>query len=1577
MAAAEQNPLASLQTARWPSLPEGDPRETQLPGELTPCNAERSAQGERSPSERSQSENARLFALAVCEAKTWKLGAVLGGAAGLEERRKLIERSLRSAVQSVKKLEQIEASRRVGAKWLLDNSNLFRLCLQEVREALGSAKELPQIENARSQRLPRAFAAAESFMLAADFDFDGLKFSTFVNGIQEESSLVYAEIGLLRPFAQLAVLERVAKLAGKISADANSEAAGATPPDERPIKSLQVLVATLRCIMDTDWREIFEAVSATGRILSEDPAGAYEGMDAEGRESYCRIVAEFSAKSNWSEAQIARKVVALAVAPHAVSEARARERRSHVGYYLANDGQKILKKAIGARSTIIERVRGIILRWPELFYFIAIEAVTLGVMNQLLSISAARLAGLLVLPLFLLPVLECAVSAVNLLATLVVRPQRLPRLDFSEGIPNDCATIVAVPMLLINEEQVERAARDLEIRFLGNRDANLHFALLTDLPDSNTRFDDHDVLTGLCSELIRALNDKYAHEGRGSFFHFHRPRMFNQAEGVWMGWERKRGKILDFNQLLLGKRDRFTEKVGDLSLLQNVRYVITLDLDTQLPRDAAHKLVGAIAHPLNRAVLNTATNLVVEGYGILQPRVDICTKSAGKSRMSSILSGETGFDIYTRAISDVYQDLFGEGSFTGKGIYEVATFQQVLENRFPSNAILSHDLIEGAYARAGLISDVEVVDDYPSRFSAFSKRKHRWVRGDWQILRWMFPRVPDASGCSVRNPLNVVSRWKILDNLRRSLTEFATFALLVCGWLVLPGKALYWTLATLALIALPSFLHTAIAIVKARRALFSPEFWWNTISDLVSANLRLFFRLTFLCHQSLVTLDAVVRTIIRMTVTHRRMLNWETAAEAEFAAEKTSPVEVYLDWTPLLSLGIAALIAAFRPFDLVVAAPFLLLWASSKSIARWIDKPRRSKRNSVAAGDQAMLRQATLRTWRFFREFSTAEENWLIPDIVQEDAPGIAHRISPTNLGFLLTSRLAAHDLGFTTLPEFIAATGRSFDTFREMPKLNGHLYNWYDTLTLEAVAPRFVSTVDSGNLVCSLWTLKQGCLEAKARKVFDPSLWRGILDHVDLISEILVSAKEQELIEKLDALKHRMAPLAVSATKWLEALPEIEIEVASFEEAALSSNCSSEIKWWAQEMHMRVRKLVELAYDFAPWFSPVYAKLRSDFPIQDGIDPSAMTLESARNVIRSLDQKLRWFASADDVDIESQAAITLLRSALGRSANLCATTSMNLDFIAEDVDEFVAAMDFKFLYNPQRKLLSIGFDADSNRLNEAHYDLLASEARAASFVAIAKGEIPQESWFRLSRSHTIFKSTSVMLSWTGTMFEYLLPGLWMKSYPNTLLDHNQRAALRSQQKYAAAKSIPWGISESSSSVKNPDGFYHYQAYGVPGLALSHDDSGDLVVSPYSSFLGLIVDAASSLKNLRKLKKMGWLGAYGFFESADFTPGKIAATKQFEVVRCWMAHHQGMSIATAASVLCHSSMQRRFHAEPMVGATERVLHERMPRLLKMRPAEIAGAVASTLIGHGRLALRRAQSWGSSPADLTVPVQRAS
>ncbi|MGH9760258.1 MAG: glucoamylase family protein, partial [Blastocatellia bacterium] len=654
------------------------------------------------------------------------------------------------------------------------------------------------------------------------------------------------------------------------------------------------------------------------------------------------------------------------------------------GYYLVDGGAESLKKAVGFQTPSSARFRGFILRWPAFFYLIGIELGTIAVMAAMLDLSKAEVSGFVALALLLLPAAECAVAVMNQLSNAFVAPKSLPKLDFSRGIPGESTTMVVVPCLLASEEQIHRAVKDLEVRFLGNRDANLHFALLTDVPDSLTASDDKDALASVCSTLIADLNEKYEGQPAGSFFLFHRRRAYNPSEGTWMGWERKRGKILDFNRLLLSEYDAFPVKVGDMSVLPKVKYVITLDLDTQLPRDSAQKLVDAMAHPLNRAVINPATNTVVEGYGILQPRVGISTHSASRSRLASIFSGDTAFDVYTRAVSDVYQDLFREGTFTGKGIYDVETFHQVLNHRFPCNALLSHDMIEGAYARAGLVSDVEVIDDYPSHFSAFSRRKHRWVRGDWQIIFWLLPRVPDYFGNIVRNPISVISRWKIVDNLRRSLTEFATFVLFLSGWLFLPGNPVYWTIATLALIALPNYVHLGLSVLRAGRRVFTSEFWKDFAEELVSVHARLLLRLAFLCHQSILALDAVVRTVVRMTLTHKRLLEWETAAEAEIAVDRKSPVETYLDWTPWISLFIAAIVALARPASLLAALPILAIWGSSKGIGKWLNRPRRAGGTELRSGGTQMLRDAALRTWRFFREFSTADENWLVPDIVQE-----------------------------------------------------------------------------------------------------------------------------------------------------------------------------------------------------------------------------------------------------------------------------------------------------------------------------------------------------------------------------------------------------------------------------------------------------------------------------------------------------------------------------------------------------------------------------------------------------------------
>lgn len=1512
---------------------------TRSGGQVTPAPITCDEAESESLRQKSVKELGELRAAALGIAREQRVTEATGRAVALEARWKDAEQTIQKALEQLQKA--VEAGEKLSEmqRALFNSSEILRLALENTQSSLRQTESLPQVENSTGETVPRAFAAMGQFLDFAGYEFEFSGFATFFQAFQEYSPLELVEDWLLVPFAQLILLDRIR---GALDRLEMSDEAFRKAAESREGAFMATAVGSLGRIAEIQPEQILSAVSDIDRILRDDPAKAYERMDFETRQEYCNTVAEFAAKSPLTEREIAAKAIALASAPAVAPTKRGAERRTHVGFYLLSDGGKALSEEIQYKGSWTNRFRAALLRSADVIYLASIELVTIGVIAVILAVAHGRLPSFIELLLFVLPAVECAVATMNILATQMVPPRVLPKMDFSRGIPEEYATVVVVPTLLINEEQTHKAVNDLEVRYLANRDANLHFALLTDPPDSVKQFDQKDQLGTLCSALIEKLNRKYAGQRQGSFFHFHRDRTYNAVEKIWMGWERKRGKLLDFNRLLLGQHDSFALKTGDLSLLPKVKYVITLDLDTQLPRDSARKLVGAMAHPLNRAVVDPATNKVIEGYGILQPRVEISISSAARSRLASIFSGDTGFDIYARAVSDVYQDLFGEGIFTGKGIYEVEVFQQTLEHRFPCNALLSHDLIEGLYARAGLLSDVEIVDDYPSHFSAYSRRKHRWVRGDWQIIFWLLPRVPDYFGKIVRNPLNLVSRWKIIDNLRRSVSEFATFVLLLSIWLFFPKDAAYWTVAAVLLLAFPTYFQFLVSIARAGGARFTLAFWKNLGADFLIANERLFFRITFLCHQGFVTMDAVVRTLIRITLTHRRLLEWETAAEAEIAANrKKSPVETYLDWMPLLSFGLAVAIIAFRPESFSVALPFLTLWALSKTICKWLSRPYHSGL-ALGAADQVLLRRAALRTWRFFRQYSDEQENWLIPDIVQQTTPYIAHQISTTNLGFLLNARLAAYDFGFMSLPELVSATQKTFDTIQRMPKFRGHLYNWYHTQTLEPLSPRFISTVDNGNFVCSLWTLKQGCLEAMGNPLFREQLWSGLEDHLDVVAEFLPKVRASDRIAvRIREMKSRVQAKPGNDVIWLDVLRGLEVDAAILERELSQAEIADEGKWWAHELTVRLSQLSKMVQEFAPWLLPEFAKYLRAFEIpSDNLSLKRLTLASAAAANVHLVSQLDDFLSRGALDNDTREMAESVRARLFSSVGMCRKTASRLEKIAAAADVLVKEMEFSFLYDSPKRLLSIGYDVEHGCLMNYHYDLFASEARTAAFAAVAKGEIPQESWFRLRRPYASFKNIPVVLSWTGTMFEYLLPALWMKSYSNTMPERSARGAVRAQQKFTRKTRVPWGISESSCSDKNPDGFYRYHAFGVPGLALSAPGSQELVISPYSTFLGLMVDGAGAAKNLRQMEQMGCLGVYGFYEAIDFTASRLPEGKQFEIVACWMAHHQGMSLLAMTNVLHDAPMQRRFHAEPLVQATERLLHERFPRVSKLeKPAK--------------------------------------
>ncbi|HTV64207.1 MAG TPA: glucoamylase family protein, partial [Bryocella sp.] len=1167
------------------------------------------------------------------------------------------------------------------------------------------------------------------------------------------------------------------------------------------------------------------------------------------------------------------------------------------------------------------------------FYLGGIELLTLliviAIMTPVFGAFNSFLGRIFAIILLLLPASQSAVEVMNYLTTALLRPRILPKLDFELEIPDDCVTMVVVPTLLLSEKQVRRLVEDLEVRYLGNNYRNLHYALLSDMPDSAETPNEDDPLVELCEHLIRDLNKKYAADGRGTFSLFHRHRIFNPREGVWMGWERKRGKLLDFNRLIKGKYDSFPVKVADLALLHRVRFVVTLDSDTELPRGTAYRLVGAMTHPLNQAVVDPHENVVVAGYGILQPRVGISVQSAAQSRLASIYSGQTGFDIYTRATSDVYQDLKGEGIFTGKGIYEVETLTRVLEHRFPRNALLSHDLIEGAYARAGLVSDVEVIDDYPSHYSAYNRRKHRWVRGDWQIVSWLFSRVPDEAGRRVPNPTSFLSRWKILDNLRRSLVEPGIFLLFVLGWTALPGRSLYWTLVTIGILFVPPWFQFAFGVVRSLAAgRLRPI--GDAAASLARAMVSVFLTLTFLAHQTLISADAVLRTFYRRMVSRERLLEWETAAQAELESGKLTFVDVLLNWTPLMALGVGVIIFFTRRHSLYDAAPILFLWAISKPVSLWLNRPPRPLHKKVTAHDRRFLRHAALYIWRYYATFSNAEHNWLIPDTVQEEPARIAAQISPTNLGFLLNARQVALDFGYLTAPEFAQQTTRTLDTVTRLTKHRGHLYNWYNTRTLEAMHPRFVSTVDSGNLVASLFALKGGCQELLERPLLSSALLSGYTDHLNALAELGAISRRvvrsQETPGDAHWLNRLLSPVELPAN------------------GKKKDPSSEEQTWLVAHSTALIAQINQIVADYLPWLLGEFAALRDDPTVAPLTNCDEVPIARLPECIEQLRIKL-------EVSITLGMQNTELRNALLVRLPLAHANALRLveqlRSIAAQCDRLVREMDFAFLFDRRRKLLSIGYDGEAGKVSAACYDLLASEARIAAFTAVAKGDIPQQSWFQMGRSHVVVEGRAALVSWTGTMFEYLMPRLWLRTYPETMLDKSQQAAVYAQQMYADDKRIPWGISECAYAKVEETGAYGYRAFGVPQLAVQQDEER-LVVAPYATLLALAIDPEQAIRNLRWMSRKGWFGAYGYYEAADFTRDvRPSRRKPFALVRSWMTHHQGMGLLAIANLLRDEVVQQWFRRDARVQATELLLQERpvghvgnrgrkKPRALKRR-----------------------------------------
>lgn len=1422
--------------------------------------------------------------------------------------------------------------------WLYDNLRLVRTELHALGDGAKFVSKLPQVRTPDHDSIPRVLVLAEALVRASNNRLTEESFSYFVNAVQDVDPLRLFELNGMLTALKIALLEKIAENGRKALEAFQAEGRNA------PSYDVGRLITSLRLTGEIDWKEILEQLSVLHKTLSLDPARVYPRMDFESRSYYRQTLAKLAPRTDLGELELAQ--LALKLAEEAAIADRPgdvlRDRRRHVGYYIVDQiGCEELFHRANYRPSLGSAIQRFFRSYPDEVYIIGIEGLTLiTVVALIMSLVRTHGGAGLILSaiLLLIPATQAAVELMNNLVTAVLTARILPKFDFAKGVDPDAATIVAIPTLLINEKQIRGLVDDLEVRYLVNRDPNIFFALLTDLPDTSEPAGEYDARVELAMGLIDQLNRKYAGEPHGGFYLFHRHRIYNPREGAWMGWERKRGKLLDLNQLLRKAYDPFPVKTGDMARLGHIRYVLTLDSDTQLPRGTAQRMIGAMAHPLNRPLIDPELRIVTQGYGILQPRVGISVQSATRSRLASIYSGQTGFDIYSRAVSDVYQDLYEEGIFTGKGIYDVDALRAVLENRFPRNALLSHDLIEGAYSRAGLVSDIEVIDDYPSHYSAYNRRKHRWLRGDWQILRWLFNRVPDESRRLVNNPISLVSRWKIADNLRRSLIEPATFLLLVAGWFVLPGGPRFWTIVSLCLLFIPVFARFFFALGRA--VLLEA---WNTIRDagvdLLTSLASVLLNIAFLAHQSFVALDAIVRTIVRSTITHSRLLEWETATEAELGIRKRTPVDRYLDWVPILAIPLG--IALYeRPEAIPYALPFVLAWCFSKLLSLWLNRSPHVDQFALSKDDRRFLRELALRTWRYFAEFSNEKNHWLIPDNVQEQPYRIAERLSPTNLGLLLNARQAALQFGYLTISEFVALTERTLESVSKLPRYFGHLLNWYDNLSMKPIEPLFISSVDSGNYAASLWSLKQGGIEALHQPVFHPRLLEGIADHLAMLP-----ASGGTFTRLRAVVRSR------NADRWLTELLQAPDDVPSPAASAKASDKPVEHVWWPSEIRARVEAIREIAKQFAPWHLAEYAGILDLLPELTGVierlDPSNGDL-----IYQDIDKKLQTLCAQPGASSSTLALACKLRQELPACRERLLNITDRLNEITRTADRLVREMDFSKVADDRRKLLSVGYDVAKQELAKSCYDLLASESRIASFIAVAKNDIEQENWFRLGRQHTICEGQFSLISWTGTMFEYLMPVIWMRSHPETLLDRSTRAAVRAQELYAKNRRVPWGISEAAYSKTDPDGNYQYAAFGVPGLALNVARAGSLVISPYSSCLAILVNPVSSVQNMRYMAGKKWLSEYGFYESADFTSSRSRPflPRKGQLVRCWMAHHQGMSLAALCNLIHNMAFQRWFHAEPLVQASELILQERPLRvkpLTDSQPRRVLNFARST------------------------------
>jgi cyclic beta-1,2-glucan synthetase len=1509
--------------------------------------------------------------------------------------------------------EQIEANFAAGRsgiraeEWLLDNRHLVQESLAQVSEHLprGYRRRLPRIRLTAGTLRTRIQEVAESLVREGLRPVEIGWIEEALVEYQNSAGLSIGELWALPSYLRLAVLSTLAEAASRCLLQGN-RSIDSDSTEEGRSEDVAEAILSLRQLADHDWRKSFARISRVERILAGDPADAYRAMDFASRNRYRGAVEELAQRSQLSEEAVTERIVALCE-----ESAEIDARAGHVGYYLIGPGRRTLERSLRCSTAVHWRPSRWLTRRPGLVYFGLLGALALlplaALARYLMSASFGIVPCLLTTALAGVPALGLAVIFLNGLTAWLLPARPLPRMDFSEGVPDTFRTAVVMPVLLTRIGDITRILDRIEINYLNNVDDNLVFAILSDFGDADSASTPEDAfMLDALAQGIDELNQRHAGaDGRMPFLALHRRRRWNPAERIWMGWERKRGKLAEFNDLLAGDdRTDYRIRFGDAAALNGIRFVITLDADSHLPPGAARRLIASLAHPLNQPVFTPGQPGIRAGFSILQPRLEIDPGGTTANRFTAAFAGDTRLDLYTHAVSDVYQDLFGEAIYTGKGIYDWRAFRHALEGCIPENAVLSHDLLEGIIARVGLVSDTVVLEQFPATAPAFMRRLHRWVRGDWQLLPWLLPFWPVGRGAIARPPMAGIHRWKMFDNLRRSLQPAAILTLLLLAWTgVLPGAAWAWTVALLGIQAAPVL---ADILSLTTRALTSPHTLVSRLRQAPSALAQPFWHwllgLVLLPYQSQTTLDAIGRSLYRMLVSHRRLLEWTPAAHGERppgddASGRHLMREMWV--APTLAMVVGLAVAGINPGALPVTLPLLVAWLLAPWIAAWTAQPSHLAQVQVGARKQQSLRLIARRTWLFFERFVGPDDHWLAPDNFQEQPrAALARRTSPTNIGMALSATLAAHDFGYIDPAILLDRLRNTCDTLRRMERYRGHWLNWYQTRDLRPLQPRYVSTVDSGNLAACFLAVAEGVRERMTAPLTWHPAMAGALDTLDVFEQTLrisLAGHESDASQRcLDIIaKSRLGVEAASGHPdgWqllaqlvdtdLPALSQSLVELVEAEPTTFGDEDLGQLRIWLDEMRRHALAWQRHVSRFMPWLDalanlPVDAAagascaavsewkacMRALFEPPPAPDRYRSGCREALSRLAELDA-LRHAGIFDDAteialgDWAQRFAAQL--EAAEREAAALLNGSADL---AARLKRWVVEMDFRFLYDDGRHLFRIGHNVSSDRSDPNFYDLLASEARLAGFIAIAKGDVPLRHWLHLGRPLRRRRGRIILMSWSATLFEYLMPHLFMDSPRDTLIERACQTAIALHREFCDRMGLPWGISESGYYHLDESQHYQYQAFGVPDLGFRSNLGERVVVAPYGSVMALDFAPAAALVNIERLGQLNACGLYGLFEAIDYGRTEKANPRRARVVRSYMSHHQGMILLAIDNFLHDGAMKRRFHRDRRVMGISSLLHE--------RPAAPGNALRSWPQPQGRSFQGQAgpQSWPQLRTD---------